>query len=83
MGRFRKAIGTGIAGAYAWAGVVVASASGPITAAEWLMLGGVGVAVAACFGLTNDPAPTDSSSTTAPAAGYAPTVPEPITDHAA
>ena len=60
-GRTRKAAGVLIAGVYGWAGVVVASSSGPITAAEWLALGGVGVAVAACYGLTNDPAEPPST----------------------
>lgn len=56
-GRTRKAIGTGIAGVYAWAGLVIQSGPGSITAAEWYVLMGVGVAVAACYGLTNDTAP--------------------------
>ena len=44
-----------VVGVYGWAGLVVSSASGPITAQEWLALGGVGVAVAAVYGLTNAP----------------------------
>jgi hypothetical protein len=51
----RKAVGTLIVGVYAWAQFVVHSASAPITADEWLILGGVGVAVAAVYGLTNTP----------------------------
>jgi hypothetical protein len=54
----RKAIGTAIVGVYAWAQFVVASNSDKITAEEWLLLGGVGVAVAAVYGLTNT-APSD------------------------
>lgn len=53
-GRTRKAIGTGITGVYAWAGLVIASPSAKITAPEWYVLMGVGVAVAAVYGLTND-----------------------------
>lgn len=53
-GRTRKAIGTGIAGVYAWAGLVIASAPTSITAEEWYVLGGVAVSVAAVYGLTND-----------------------------
>jgi hypothetical protein len=53
-GRIRKALGVAIVGAYAWAQLVVHSTSAAITADEWLVLGGVGVAVAAVFGLTND-----------------------------
>ena len=53
--QIRKAIGTAIVGVYAWAQFVVASSSDRITADEWLLLGGVGVAVAAVFGLTNAP----------------------------
>lgn len=56
MGKVRKAIGTAIAGVYAWWGLVINSTSHPITAGEWYVLGGVGVAVAAVYGLTNDPA---------------------------
>lgn len=59
LAQSRKAAGVAIAGVYGWAGVVVASGSGPITSAEWLALGGVGVAVAACYGLTNDPKPLE------------------------
>lgn len=55
MSKARKAVGTAIVGVYAWWGAVVISASGPITAAEWYTLGGVGVAVAAVYGLTNAP----------------------------
>ena len=53
----RKAVGTLIGGLYGWATLVVTSASGPITAAEWLALGGVGVTVAAVYGLANDSQP--------------------------
>jgi hypothetical protein len=56
----RKAIGTLIVGVYAWAGLVVESSSGPITPGEWLVLGGVGVAVAAVYGLTNTPPAPDA-----------------------
>lgn len=51
----RKAIGTAVVGVYAWAQFVVNSAPAHITANEWLLLGGVGVAVLAVFGLTNAP----------------------------
>ena len=51
----RKAIGTAIVGVYAWWGIVLQSDSGPITDAEWYALGAVGVAVAAVYGLTNEP----------------------------
>lgn len=57
LSQTRKAVGTAIVGVYGWATTVVLSASGPITATEWLALGGVGVAVAAVYGLTNDPPP--------------------------
>ena len=50
----RKAAGTAIVGAYAWGWMVISSASGPITGPEWMTLAGVGVAVAAVYGLTND-----------------------------
>lgn len=53
--QIRKAIGTAVVGVYAWAQFVVNSAPAHITANEWLLLGGVGVAVAAVFGLTNAP----------------------------
>jgi hypothetical protein len=62
-GRTRKAIGTGIAGVYAWAGLVIQSGSSSITAAEWYVLMGVGVAVAACYGLTNDDPPVEPPAT--------------------
>lgn len=51
--QIRKAIGTAVVGVYAWAQFVVNSDSAAITANEWLLLGGVGVAVLAVFGLTN------------------------------
>lgn len=54
MSKVRKAVGAGITGVYAWWGAVALSASAPITAAEWYALGGVAVAVAAVYGLTND-----------------------------
>ena len=57
LGQTRKAVGTLIVGVYGWATTVILSSSGPITAVEWLALGGVGVAVAAVYGLTNDPPP--------------------------
>lgn len=53
--KVRKAIGTAIVGVYAWAQFVVNSEPAHISANEWLLLGGVGVAVAAVFGLTNEP----------------------------
>jgi hypothetical protein len=56
----RKAAGTLIVGVYAWAQFVVASNSDRITAEEWLLLGGVGVAVAAVYGLTNTPPAPDA-----------------------
>jgi len=56
IGRTRKAWGAAITGAYAWWGLVITSASGAITANEWYVLGGVGVAVAAVYGMTNDAA---------------------------
>lgn len=56
-GQLRKAIGVAIVGVYAWAQFVVHSAPAHITSDEWLILGGVGVAVAAAFGLTNDAKP--------------------------
>ena len=60
LAQTRKAIGTLIVGVYGWATYVVTSASGKVTAEEWLALGGVGVAVAAVYGLTNDaPLPAD------------------------
>ena len=57
LAQSRKAAGTAIVGVYAWATLVVASASGPITDTEWLALGAVGVSVAAVYGLTNEPKP--------------------------
>ena len=54
MSKFSKAIGAAIAGVYAWGQLVVSSAPGAITAAEWLALAGVGVTVAAVYGLTNE-----------------------------
>lgn len=51
--QIRKAIGTAVVGVYAWAQFVVNSPAAAITANEWLLLGGVGVAVLAVFGLTN------------------------------
>ena len=57
LAQTRKAVGTAIVGTYAWGQFVVASGSNKITAKEWLMLGGVGVTVAAVYGLTNDPKP--------------------------
>lgn len=62
----RKAIGTAIVGVYSWAGLVVMSAPARITASEWLVLGGVGVSVAAVYGLTNDPAAPTVQVTTKP-----------------
>lgn len=55
MSKVSKAIGAAITGLYAWWGAVALSASAPITAAEWYALGGVAVAVAAVYGLTNNP----------------------------
>lgn len=54
LAQSRKAAGVAIVGVYAWAVAVVDSTSGQITAKEWLALGAIGVAVAACYGLTND-----------------------------
>jgi hypothetical protein len=51
----RKAIGVAVAGVYAWWGLVLQSESGPVTHAELYALGGVGVLVLACYGLTNTP----------------------------
>ena len=56
LAQTRKAIGTLVVGVYGWATYVVTSEPGRVTAEEWLALGGVGVAVAAVYGLTNDPA---------------------------
>ena len=64
LAQTRKAIGTLIVGVYGWATLVVTSGPGAITAEEWLALGGVGVAVAAVYGLTNDaPLPADPPAT--------------------
>lgn len=57
LAQTRKAIGVGVTGFYAWWGLVLISASGPITDQEWYALGGVGVAVLAVYGLTNEPKP--------------------------
>ena len=59
LAQTRKAVGTLIVGVYGWAQYVVTSAPGKITSGEWMILAGVGVAVAACYGLTNaePPAP--------------------------
>jgi hypothetical protein len=56
MKQIRKAIGTAIAGVYAWWGAVLLSESASITSQEWYTLGGVAVMVAAVYGLTNEPA---------------------------
>jgi hypothetical protein len=57
LGEYRKAVASLVTGSFAWAGVVIASEPAPITAAEWLMLGGVAVAALAVAGVSaNDPA---------------------------
>jgi hypothetical protein len=55
VSRTRKAIGTAIVGVYSWWGLLITSAPTEITAGEWYVLGGVAVAVAAVYGLTNEP----------------------------
>jgi hypothetical protein len=55
VSQVRKAIGVAVAGTALWAGQVVASTPAHVTAPEWVGLGGIGLAVLACFGLTNDP----------------------------
>lgn len=55
LGRYRKAVGAFCAALLAWAGAVVASSSGPITASEWLALGGVVYTTLVVGMLTNDP----------------------------
>jgi hypothetical protein len=57
ISQVRKAIGVATSGALAWATLVVASPASGVTAGEWLGLGGIGLAVLACFGLTNEAAP--------------------------
>lgn len=51
----RKAIGVASTLLAAWATAIIDSASGPITAKEWALLIPIGLAVLACYGLTNDP----------------------------
>lgn len=58
LGVMRKANGVLVAGVLGWAGTVIASKPESITAAEWLGLGTVGVAVLAAYGLTNDVGPS-------------------------
>lgn len=58
LGVMRKANGVAVLGALGWGNLVIASKSGPITAAEWLALGTAGAAVLAAYGLTNDVGPS-------------------------
>lgn len=58
-GRTRKAIGTAVTGVYVWLGLVIQSPAAHISATEWYVLAGVGVSVAAVYGLTNDSPPPE------------------------
>lgn len=71
-GQTRKAIGTAIAGLYAWAQLVITSAPKQITGSEWLVLMGVGVATAACYGLTNDDPAIEAPAPGPPSGGPVP-----------
>lgn len=51
LGEYRKAVASLLTGTLAWGGVVVASKPAPVTAAEWLMLGGVVVTSLAVAGV--------------------------------
>lgn len=55
----RKAVGVAAALLAAWATAVLDSDVGPITSKEWAALIPIGLAVLACYGLTNDPKPVD------------------------
>lgn len=51
--KFNKTLGAAITGVLGWATFVVNSPSAPITAPEWLLLGGVAVTVLTVFGVPN------------------------------
>jgi hypothetical protein len=53
ISKARKAVGVGIVGVYGWWGLIITSAAAHISAGEWYALGGVAVAVATAYGLTN------------------------------
>lgn len=53
----RKAAGTAIVLLGGWGTAVLYSKPTEITTTEWAALIPIGIAVAACYGLTNDPKP--------------------------
>lgn len=53
-----KAFGALVSGVFTWASFVVYSPSAPITAPEWLLLGGVALTVLTVWGVPNIGAPT-------------------------
>jgi hypothetical protein len=55
LGSYRKSVTALVTGWLGWGVVVVASASGPITAAEWLQLGIVTATAAGVYAVTNQP----------------------------
>lgn len=56
-----KAFGALVTGVFGWATFVVNSSSQPITAQEWLLLGGVGLTVLTVWGVPNIGAATTIS----------------------
>jgi hypothetical protein len=57
FGRYKKLITALSVGLLAWGGAVVASASGPITASEWITFGGVLATALGVGVVSNDPEP--------------------------
>lgn len=66
LAQTRKAIGTAAVLLGAWGTAVLHSKAGGVTTDEWAALIPIGVAVLACYGLTNDPRLTVEEPPTAP-----------------
>lgn len=54
LAQTRKAAGVAVVGLQAWGAQVLLSSEHGVTTSEWVALTAVAVAVAACYGLTND-----------------------------
>jgi len=56
MNAYRKTITALVTGLIGWGAAVVASASTPVTATEWIMLATVSATALGVYGVTNEPA---------------------------
>jgi hypothetical protein len=52
---YRKTVTALVTGALGWGAVVVSSASGPVTASEWLALGVVSATAVGVYAVANEP----------------------------